>query len=1412
MQTPQNMTQSAEVYQSVSDIDHVLLRPDMYINALERTPRIAKCLNPSEMKIVQKTVTLPEGQEQCFVEIIGNAADNVWESREKGIDSGHIEVTVNAEWFIVKNYGLAIPVDRNVNGRWIPEAIFGNLRSSSKYDDSKPRYLIGKNGLGAKLVSVYSRCFTIECADAQRGLLYRQNWQNNMKLMGDPNIIQYSGPGYTQVSVSLDFVRFGTSGYDQEALEVYAGHCAAVSYTCQVPVIFNGQKFEIKDLFTYAGLFYPVNRASAITYRDPDGAYDLCIIDTPDSGEQGKVCAVNASFVNGIVTTLGGCHVDAAYKVVVQAIIDFMGKSAEGVSITKRDVVNHISLFISCRINNPKFTSQIKDNLKSPTPKIELPENLLKGIKKWRLIQTIIEEIERKQKNKMKKNDGKKKKRPRTDDSFPANLAGGKRSMETTLILTEGKSADSYPLKFISQIPNGMGREFFGRLPLHGKILNVLNADFLQIYEHKDIDAIRQNLGLKTDVDYSLDENYRKLNYGSLLIMPDADNDGKHIMGLVLLFFLQYYPGLVQRGFVKFLRIPVVRIKINGQDLSFYSMTSFKIFMSRLPANSQVGEADHFKGLGSSEDHHIKQDFANPKIVTFRICDKTGEKIMLAFHKTASHLRKQWIADWVNRVVTDTDDWTDLPISVFIDHEFIDYSIENNIRGLPEAIDGLKESQRKALYAAMKKLKGKKSKVKVAQVANHAAEITNYKHGEGCLADTIVQMTYNFVSSNNMPYFYPKGQFGCFDPLTPVLLWTGYIKLAKDITTEDILVGDDGQPRHISKIVGGVDTMYNVIQEYGEIYKVNSQHILTVQYPEHRLIYWNENKWQMKYYDINDKKIKSFSSDNKDQVIEFSQNLSTSNILDINIQTYLSLPKEHQALFKNVYNFTDIKWSKQNAPIDPYTYGCQIGNDKIDDIYIINDQDTRMKLLSGIIDTYGRKECPRFFVDKVHIDSVTFLAKSLGFKVEIFDGVLCITINTFFKGSAIQVEIADIGPYVGWYLDGNERFLHGDFTCLHNTRGAGGEDAANPRYTCISLPWWTHVVFRPEDKRLEKLIEDEGEAQECENLFPTLPMHLINGVVGIATAYSTNIPNHHPLDIAFWLQQRNLQDLQPEANHQLPLIKPYYKGFKGQIIPTPNGFITEGIMTVNYDQSVTITELPIGMWTNTYEKKLHEWEEAGIISGFDTYCTDTDIKFIIPKYLDGVPTLKNLKLISKHSYNNMTVLYRTADRGIQPKIYNNVPELIEDFYKLRIAKYVERKFLMLLEFDRDIHDLSEKARYIHAVAVDQSLEVRNRPEREILADMDRMGFAHDLLDKVKTRALNKDQIPLLLKKIQAKRDEKAYLETIQEQATYYNELEEFIVKYCKEEKCTRSTMDSCNPVMTLTIGDMTPKSNKKAAK
>lgn len=91
-----------------------------------------------------------------------------------------------------------------------------------------------------------------------------------------------------------------------------------------------------------------------------------------------------------------------------------------------------------------------------------------------------------------------------------------------------------------------------------------------------------------------------------------------------------------------------------------------------------------------------------------------------------------------------------------------EFSIYNNKRMIPSVVDGFKPSQRKVIYGTLKKSpsidhdKG----IKVAQLANYIAEITDYHHGEGSLSGAIIGMAQNFPGSNNLNYLKPIGQFG----------------------------------------------------------------------------------------------------------------------------------------------------------------------------------------------------------------------------------------------------------------------------------------------------------------------------------------------------------------------------------------------------------------------------------------------------------------------------------------------------------------------------------------------------------------------------------------------------------------------------------------------------------------------------
>ena len=100
-------------------------------------------------------------------------------------------------------------------------------------------------------------------------------------------------------------------------------------------------------------------------------------------------------------------------------------------------------------------------------------------------------------------------------------------------------------------------------------------------------------------------------------------------------------------------------------------------------------------------------------------------------------------------------------ISNFINNELIKFSIDDCRRSIPSGIDGLKQSQRKVLYAIKKRnLRYSGKSLKVAQLGGYVAEHTNYHHGEQNLYETITKMAMEFPASNNIPLLYRDGQFG----------------------------------------------------------------------------------------------------------------------------------------------------------------------------------------------------------------------------------------------------------------------------------------------------------------------------------------------------------------------------------------------------------------------------------------------------------------------------------------------------------------------------------------------------------------------------------------------------------------------------------------------------------------------------
>ena len=147
----------------------------------------------------------------------------------------------------------------------------------------------------------------------------------------------------------------------------------------------------------------------------------------------------------------------------------------------------------------------------------------------------------------------------------------------------------------------------------------------------------------------------------------------------------------------------------------------------------------------------------------------------------------------------------------------------------------------------------------------------------------------------------------CLSPETPVLLWDGTIKRADEIKIGDILIGDDGEKRQVKYTCEGEDTMYEISQEKGDIYIVNSNHILTLRFSSHKKIFWvkpNKNtplgSWWIKWYDNKLKKIKNkivsvTKKRNTEESLlfieKFRDTILESEVFDIYLRDYLELSK-----------------------------------------------------------------------------------------------------------------------------------------------------------------------------------------------------------------------------------------------------------------------------------------------------------------------------------------------------------------------------------------------------------------------------------------------------------------------------------------------------------------------------------------
>lgn len=568
---------------------------------------------------------------------------------------------------------------------------------------------------------------------------------------------------YTKITFIPEFKRFGMRELEDDMFELFKKRTWDLAGVVgkKISVYFNDKKVGISSFKDYCSFYMKgfTQKESVdvqVAYMNQP-RWELMV-----GVSQGDFFQV--SFVNSIATTRGGTHVDYVVNKVCEGLAEEAQKKCKKkLKIKNSFIKSSIFIILNCQIENPAFDSQTKETLNTKAANFgshpDLNEKFFKDLIKTGVIDQIVLQAQMKEEIKMQKQlKGVKKNRlfgiNKLED---ANKAGTKESLKCTLILTEGDSAKALAMAGLEVI----GRDYFGVFPLRGKFLNVREASNESILKNAEVSAIIEIMGLSVGKKYKEDENMNALRYGSIMIMADQDHDGSHIKGLIINFIHHFWPDLIRNNnFLTEFVTPIIKVSKGNQIQSFFTINDFKNWAEARVNNLRGWKVKYYKGLGTSDDKEAKEYFSSIDIhkITFKYEDNEDDQAVdLAFNKKKADDRKDWLARFDPLSFVDHN-IKRLRYYDFIHKELIQFSIANNQRAIPHLCDGMKNGQRKILYACFKKNLTKE--LKVAQLAGYVAEHTEYHHGEQNLADTIIGMAQTYVGSNNINLLMPNGQFG----------------------------------------------------------------------------------------------------------------------------------------------------------------------------------------------------------------------------------------------------------------------------------------------------------------------------------------------------------------------------------------------------------------------------------------------------------------------------------------------------------------------------------------------------------------------------------------------------------------------------------------------------------------------------